>query len=121
MSSSSSSSSSDESDARQKCRNPKAKGNLVQSCGKMWLRRKWTSYHHTEWLDWQNIQLRISDVKATIMDQFIGTMMHQTNSLRCRFADGSFTPHTLPLPSTTQCCVLWNDVGFRPTQFCCQH
>ena len=64
MSSSSSSSSSDESDARQKCRNPKAKGNLVQSCGKMWLRGKWTSYHHTEWLDWQNIQLRISGVKA---------------------------------------------------------
>jgi hypothetical protein len=29
----------------------------------MWLRRKWTSYH-TKWLDWQNIQLRISDVKA---------------------------------------------------------
>jgi hypothetical protein len=36
--------------------------------------------------------------QATIMDQFIGSMMHQTNSLRCRFADGSFTPHTLLLP-----------------------
>ncbi|CAB4034288.1 Hypothetical predicted protein [Paramuricea clavata] len=29
----------------------------------MWLRRKWTSYY-TEWLDWQNIKLRISNVKA---------------------------------------------------------
>jgi hypothetical protein len=25
-------------------------------------------------------------------------MMHQTNRLRCHFADGSFTPHTIPLP-----------------------
>jgi hypothetical protein len=58
---------------------------------------------------------------ASIMDQFIGTMMHQTNSLWCRFAGGSFAPHTLPLPPTTQCCVLWNDVRFRPTQFRCQH
>jgi hypothetical protein len=30
-------------------------------------------------------------------------------------------PTPSPFPPTTQCCVLWNDVGFRPTQFCCQH
>jgi hypothetical protein len=53
----------------------------------------------------------------TITDQFNGTMMIPTNSLRCRFANGSFTLHTLSLPPPLNVVYCGTMLGFAQLSF----
>jgi hypothetical protein len=49
------------------------------------------------------------------MDQFIGTMTHQTNSLGYRFVNGKFTPTPFPPPLNVVYCGTM--LGFAQLSF----